>query len=301
MTGLHKVAPIHILEELMHTIRSNVIMYAAGLGGIIVGGLLVFFLYPQVSISHTKRHFLSQDAHPFSTSTVPVSYAQRDAQTPILVYHIVRPAYPSDTREIRQFAVTPELFDQQMAYLQNNGYHVMSFAPLEAYFAGGPALPPHAVIITFDDAWEDQYIYAFPILEKYHYTATFFIPTNFPDHPGFISWNQLRTMSQAGMSIESHSESHPYLSLITSTSTLWNEIDGSKLILQKELGITPTEFAYPFGEFDPQIIALVQQAGYKLARGDYLSTHNSAAQRYALGVVNAPTTMTAFETLFPVQ
>ena len=73
------------------------------------------------------------------------------------------------------------------------------------------------------------------------------------------------------MTIGSHSESHPYLTRITDSNTLWNEINGSKQILQDHLGITVNEFAYPFGLYDPAIVGLVQKAGYLSARGDFKS------------------------------
>jgi hypothetical protein len=89
-------------------------------------------------------------------------------------------------------------------------------------------LPTRPVIISFDDGWEGQYINAVPILRRYHYPATFFIVTNYLGDHGFLSFDQLRAMTTIGMTIGSHSRSHPHLEQITSPTVLWDEIYRSK-------------------------------------------------------------------------
>ncbi|HUO56202.1 MAG TPA: polysaccharide deacetylase family protein [Candidatus Paceibacterota bacterium] len=265
-----------------------------------------FFLWPyetEPSLPSNEARLLQQEEADFATSTASTTPDHHQnvssVRVPILVYHIVRPSYPSDTAAVKEFAVTPEIFDEEMAYLRDNGYHVIPFSALENYFYKGTPLPSRPVILNFDDAWEDQYVYAFPILEKYHYTATFFVPTNFPGQRSFLAWDQLRTIAAAGMTIGSHSESHPYLTSITSTSTLWKEIYGSKQVLQNELGTTTDEFDYPFGMYNNAIMSMVEAAGYKAARADYLGLNQSRTNIYKLGALNAPTDMLTFAAYFP--
>ncbi len=217
---------------------------------------------------------------------------------PILVYHIVRPGYPSDSRAVRAIALTPETFNAEMKYLQTAGYHVVHFGHLEAYFKTGTPLPPKPIILSFDDGWGDQFTYAFPILKKYGYTATFFVFTNAIGRPGFLSWSDLRQLLAAGMTIGDHTRSHPYLTDISSSTVLWNEIDGSKKILEKQLGVPITEFAYPFGAYNSAIQTLVKKAGYASARGDYFSGEQTASRLYDLSAMNAPTTTALFEKKF---
>lgn len=222
---------------------------------------------------------------------------------PILVYHIVRPSHPSDSAAVRAIALTPETFDAEMNYLQSAGYHVVRFSDLEAYFANGASLPSKPIIISFDDGWKDQFKYAFPILEKYRYPATFFVFTNAIGNKGFLAWSDLREFISAGMTVGDHSRSHPYLARITSTSTLWDEINGSKLLLEEQLGVPINEFAYPFGSYNAVIVSLVQEAGYKSARTD--SYDNSGKQStdrlFELSAMNAPTTTARFEEIVPAK
>ncbi|OYV26086.1 MAG: hypothetical protein B7W98_03375, partial [Parcubacteria group bacterium 20-58-5] len=227
-----------------------------------------------------------------ATQTVPPATASTtEVALPILVYHIVRPSYPSDSAAVRALAQTPEVFDAQMQYLKDAGYHVVSFGALENYFRDGTPLPAKPVIISFDDGWGDQFNYAFPILEKYQYTATFFVFTNPIGKGGFMTWDDLRTLVKAGMTIGSHSRSHPYLTKITDPAVLWNEIDGSKKLLEQNLGITVNEFAYPFGQYNATTTALVRQAGYRSARGDFYTGKQFSNRLYMLSALNAPTTL----------
>jgi peptidoglycan/xylan/chitin deacetylase (PgdA/CDA1 family) len=237
-----------------------------------------------------------------STTPLPAAALEPSATTtsfvPIVVYHIVRPAYPDDTPGVRALAQTPEVFDAQMGYLAKSGYRVISFSDLEAHLTTGASLPAKPIIISFDDGWSDQFEYAFPILKKYGFTATFFVFTNPIGTRGFLTWAELKEIADAGMTIGSHTRSHPFLTKITDPAKLWREIDGSKQTIEQHLGVSVREFAYPFGQYDPAIIALVEKAGYASARGDLASRAQTAAERFTLGAMNAPTTLAGFTRAF---
>lgn len=250
----------------------------------IASGVLLFFVW---NITSLPDAFL-----PFSG----------EVDVPILAYHIVRPSYPSDDRSVRALAQTPEVFDAQMKYLAVAGYHVISFADLEKYFKNGTRLPPHPIILSFDDGWSNQFQYAFPILEKYHYTATFFVYTNPIGTKGFLTWDNLRELIAAGMTIGSHSRSHPYLTQIQDKAVLWDEIYGSKRTLERNLGTTVHEFAYPFGQYNATVMDLVQKAGYIAARGDYFYDGKQyVSMPFELDGLNVPTTMALFIKKFPLN
>ncbi|MHB8660406.1 MAG: polysaccharide deacetylase family protein [Minisyncoccota bacterium] len=237
-----------------------------------------------------------------ATSTpqpLPTVSSSGGLRLPILVYHIVRPIRPTDDAAVRALAVEPELFDAQMNYLKSAGYHVVRFSDLEGHFASSTPLPPKPIIISFDDGWSSQFTYAFPILEKYHYPTTFFVFTNGIGARGFLTWDNLRALEAGGMTIGDHTRSHPYLTSIMSTSTLWDEIAGSKQLLEQKLGVPINEFAYPFGQYNPTIVSLVRQAGYKSARGDFYSGNQSVGRLFTLSALNAPTTLALFERDFP--
>lgn len=245
-----------------------------------------------------------QNAMATSPTTEGVVTTTSGTKVPILVFHIIRPSYPTDSQAVKNLAQTPEIFDAEMKYLQDSGYHVIAFRTLVDYLRSGTTtLPVHPIVITFDDGWGDQFKYAFPILQKYHYTATFFIFTNPVGTRGFVTWDDLRALRDAGMDIGSHSRSHPFLTKITDPKILWNEINGSKLALERNLGITVTEFAYPFGRFDATSTEMVKKAGYTAARGDIVKKTGFSQQvdaLYDIGALNAPVTLAQFIRRFPV-
>ena len=238
------------------------------------------------------------DSELLATTT---DFAPSGATTlPILVYHVIRPSYVSDSAQVKDIALTPQTFDAELSHLQSAGYHVVSFHDLENYFASSTPFPTKPIILTFDDGWRDQFTYAFPILEKYHDTATFFVFTNAIGNKDFLTWADLQTLVAAGMTIGDHSRSHPYLTEITDPRKLWDEIAGSKALLEQNLQIPVTEFAYPFGMYNAQILSLVQKAGFKSARGDRFSgEEQSPSNLFTLSALNAPTTTAAFARDFP--
>lgn len=271
----------------------------------IVGGI-VFLTKNHFDAAESFENLFSNDEAFYaemattSVQTFPLTASSTlKVDLPILVYHIVRPAYPNDSRAVRAIALTPETFDAEMKYLAEAGYHIVSFSDLEDHFRNGRVLPQKPVILSFDDGWSDQFMYAFPILEKYHYQATFFVFTNSIGRRGFLTWNELRRMLVAGMTIGSHTRSHPYLTKIANSVALWDEIRGSKRTLEKRLGVTVNEFAYPFGQYNAAIAAMAAKAGYRSARGDYVSGEQAADRLYALSALNAPTTTILFEKKFP--
>lgn len=186
-------------------------------------------------------------------------------KVPILVYHSIRPIDPYPTKDERTFTVSPEMFERQMQYLNENNYITITFDDLFNYFQG-KKLPENPVIINFDDGWKNQYTYAFPILKKTNNIATFYIFTNSIDRKNYLSWEQIREMSGAGMEFGDHSHYHPYLWKIEDQNELDREIAKSKEIIEDHLGKTITTFAYPFGLYSSTTVEAVKEAGFTTAR-----------------------------------
>lgn len=201
-----------------------------------------------------------------NTAVTTPSGASRVAHVPILIYHSVRPFYPGITNLVKEFTVPPDVFDEQMAYLKNNGFTPITFDELSNYLNNGTPLPSRPVIITLDDGWENQYHYAFPILEKYHFKAVFYVYPNAIGVAHFMTYPELQEMSRAGMVIADHTQSHPQLPKVNDPVRLRQEISGSRDILEQKLNITIRDFAYPFGAYNATDVDYVRQAGYRTAR-----------------------------------
>lgn len=216
------------------------------------------------------------------TEEVPAPGALR---IPILVYHSVRPHALVETPIIKRYVVDPASFEKQLTYLKENGYTVISLNYLSDALAKKVTLPPKSAIITFDDGWENQYRYAFPLLEKYGFTATFFVFTNAIGHRYFMTWDELRFMDKYRMDIGGHTKSHLYLWQITDQNTLNDEIISSKKIIEEYLGRVIDTFAYPFGHYSDQVIETVKAAGYKIARSTYPGIYHDKENIYKLKAI----------------
>lgn len=204
-----------------------------------------------------------QDQDPTASAAPPEK--PESVFLPILVYHVVRPGPPPSTPMAALLTVTPDQFEEQMKYLKAGGYDSVSFAALHDYLDGRGDLPYQPVIISFDDGWENQYRFAYPILKKYGFSATFFVVTNYIDHENFLTTEQLREMIANGMRVGSHSRSHPRLDAL-GDDALWNEVRGSKEYLEERLGQPVDDFAYPYGGYNQRVVQFVAAAGYKTAR-----------------------------------
>jgi peptidoglycan/xylan/chitin deacetylase (PgdA/CDA1 family) len=188
------------------------------------------------------------------------------AQVPILLYHHIGVLSQDAGSDWYDTTVTPDAFEEQMAYLAYNGYHTVKIMDLVAAVEGRKSLPEKPVVITFDDAWIDCYVSAFPVLQRYGMIASFFIPADWIGNLGesTMSWEQIEEMNRAGMEIGSHSMSHPYLTQSEPDMLTW-ELENSKALLEEHVAGPVEVLAYPFGLYDDNVIAQTKAAGYRAA------------------------------------
>jgi peptidoglycan/xylan/chitin deacetylase (PgdA/CDA1 family) len=245
------------------------------ISGMISLGIAALLLTTSASRTSAQKLTPAPDLSPAAAAEAehrPLLIPPRSVEMPILVYHHVVPGSGSGSEVAHMLFVTPEVFDQQLKYLRDNGYQSVSFDDLADCLETGMPLPPRPVILSFDDGWENQFTYAFPLLQKYQFTATFYVVTNYLDHQNFMTVQQLKTMMAAGMTIGGHSRSHPALTGLD-TAHRWDEIAASKNWLQERLGVTIDTFAYPYGSYSSGVAALVKAAGYRTARTVDFGTH----------------------------
>lgn len=98
----------------------------------------------------------------------------------ILMFHRILPKEKIESYTQAGMYVTPSTFDMQMQYLCKN-FNIVSINDVFKFILKKNLQlysKPYC-IITFDDGWKDNYIYAFPILKKYKVPATIFLSTNY--------------------------------------------------------------------------------------------------------------------------
>lgn len=180
-------------------------------------------------------------------------------QVPILTYHSIAPAWFEPLNNVQ-----PEHFVQQMAYLRQQGYVVLSLSQFIDAQRSGRAHDRKSVVITFDDGYENNYAAAYPVLKKYGFPATIFVEVAHLGTPGYFTWEQAKDMDVHGIDIESHTMVGAYLPELSHEEAV-SEITESKRVLEKELGHPVRFFAYPVGGFSEDVKQIVRRAGYAAA------------------------------------
>ncbi len=188
---------------------------------------------------------------------------------PCLMYHEITPDRPAGTAEY--YAVAAARFAEQLRALEERGLLGVS---LEEQLQSPAA---NSVAITFDDGHESAYTQAFPELMRRRMRATFFITTSWVGQPGRVTWNQLREMSAAGMSLQSHTATHPFLSELT-RGMAEHELATSRLRLDQELGQQTTTISLPGGDFPPGGAAVCVAAGYRWVATSLWGPNRTQAQ-----------------------
>jgi len=188
---------------------------------------------------------------------------QRDGLR-ILMYHRVTDAHPGD-----RLCVRVDRFAQQMGYLHEQGYQAISVSQALRWLTTGTARPARAVVITFDDGYEDNFLHAAPVLERYGFPAAFFVPSGFiassangcsaDDRP--MSWEQLRELAARGHEIGAHSIHHHRLTRLDPGQMSW-EVRGSKETLAHHLQRPVESFCYPAGDYNDLVKRAVKASGY---------------------------------------
>jgi hypothetical protein len=85
---------------------------------------------------------------------------------PILIYHHIDFLPANASKEWRDLTVSPQTFKKQMEYLFEQNYQPITFREFIDFLERGEKIPERSLIITFDDGWKNQYIYAFPVLKN---------------------------------------------------------------------------------------------------------------------------------------
>ena len=183
----------------------------------------------------------------------------------VLQYHHVSDTTPAAT------SVTPERFREHMDYLAEWGFKVVPLEQLVDQLRQGKALPDKAVAITFDDAYDSVYHTAFPLLKKRGWPFTVFVNTAPLDanKNGFVTWAQLREMAKAGASIANHSTEHNHLQRLKPGESCkqWRkriraEVMDAEQRIQEETGQSHRILAYPYGEYDHRVTALLEELNF---------------------------------------
>jgi peptidoglycan/xylan/chitin deacetylase (PgdA/CDA1 family) len=208
---------------------------------------------------------------------------------PILCYHhLAEP--PADARFTTLY-VSPRLFERQLWALRRLGLRGVSMSEGLRQLERGSR---GCVILTFDDGYVETLTHAAPLLKEYGFTATCYVVSgrigahNDWDRGQYrretrrlMSFEQIHDWLDAGMEIGAHSCSHPRLPDLAAADAD-REIAECRADLRMRFGADVDHFCYPFGSFNPDIVALVKRAGYASAVSTQRGVARWPESRYCL-------------------
>lgn len=208
---------------------------------------------------------------------------ENTVRIPILMYH----AICESSSKAGKFVITKNAFEDDLKYLKAAGYNTISFSELIDFVENNVPLPENPIMLTFDDGYYNNYCYAYPLLKEYNAKATISIIGKYTDlyseiseeNPNYshITWEQAREMCDSGLvEIQNHSyNSHTTdngrngtkkkngESIAAYTEYIYSDIGKLQEEINKNLGYTPTVFAYPFGSVSEASYDILKQMGFK--------------------------------------
>lgn len=191
--------------------------------------------------------------------------------------------------------LTAGQFEYQLSLLKQGGFKVITMEQYRRFKLEQGPIPDNAVLLTFDDGYESFYTVAFPILQKYGYTAVNFVIVSDIDHPERnqapkLTWEQMREMKRSGMGFYNHTyDLHHYAAVDAggvmrpaASSLLYiadenrNEINEeyysrvtadlamAEQRLKEELDNEDSALAFPYGSFNERLLKASEQVGIPL-------------------------------------
>jgi peptidoglycan/xylan/chitin deacetylase (PgdA/CDA1 family) len=214
------------------------------------------------------------------------------SRLPILMYHGINDRL--GTRHAYfELNTSPVVFREQLQMLSVSGYDALDLKDLHNLTVSKNAAN-RQVAITFDDGFADFYDNALPILTEFGFTAIVYIITDCTkdqrlsrDGATFMSWPEIRELSQHGIRVGSHTISHSKLWQLSRRRAA-EEVRRSKEILEDKLGLPVTSFAYPyaFPENDKDYVTFIreclQECGYSNAMSTIIGTAGIQSDMYRL-------------------
>jgi peptidoglycan/xylan/chitin deacetylase (PgdA/CDA1 family) len=187
----------------------------------------------------------------------------RQAHVPILMYHYISDPPPGADAYRLDLSVSPAKFEEQLRYLRREGYESITLNDLALYLTVGQPLPPKPIILTFDDGYKDAYTHAFPLLQRYGFTGTFFLISGPIDahNSEYLTWADVEEMAAAGMKFEPHSYDHPDLRNRGYNYVVF-QVLAPKGAIEERTGETCRFFAYPSGRYDQLVIDVLRSANF---------------------------------------
>lgn len=182
--------------------------------------------------------------------------------------------YPSTNIQLDQF-------EGHLKYLEENNYQSLTLSDALKRLKEDQSTNGKYVVLTIDDAYKSFYEKALPLLEKYDMNATLFVNTETVGFPDFMDWDEIKETQTSGIEIGNHSHSHAYF-LNASAQDFRDDLAQSEALFKANLARSPSVYAYPYGEWNVDMVSFLKQAGYAGAAAQHSGVMHPKSNRFAL-------------------
>lgn len=219
----------------------------------------------------------------FLTKTIAQNTTQSSAsnsgQITCFVYHRFGDnRYPSTN-------ISVEDFRNHLTFLKINEYHVITLNKALELLIKGKPIPEKTVALTIDDGYKSFFENGMPLLREFGYKATLFINTKQFGTGDFLSIQEIRQIIKEGIEVENHSHAHSQFVNFAPeeiADTFRNDLLKSQDIFMKNFGYKPKLYAYPYGEYTPEMQEILREEGYVAAFAQKSGVISSLSDSYAL-------------------
>ncbi len=218
--------------------------------------------------------------HPLSRAmSIP---QENSVEIPILMYHGIL----KDKKLQGKYVIGPDLLESDLRYLKEHGYTTIVMQDLIDYTNGG-SLPEKPIMITFDDGYYNNYLYAFPLMKEYDCKMVFSPIGRYADQYtqepdtrasyAHASWDMINEMIQSGyIEVQNHSynmhantgqrngaKKKKGEDIETYKKVLTDDVMHAQQVIEEHTGWTPTTFVYPFGAISDVSLEILKEMGFQ--------------------------------------
>ncbi|MFA5523140.1 MAG: polysaccharide deacetylase family protein [Tissierellales bacterium] len=223
---------------------------------------------------------------------------EKAERIPVLLYHHIL-----KEEEIKEFGwenngsvISEESFKEQMDYLYENDYFTATLDELQGFLDGTIELPKKTVVITFDDGYLSNAVYAYPIMKEYGFKGAIFMRAGMSIHPQ-------KPFSPENTQVISLSEDHKYKDVFEygcHTYNLHNKDENNMPLLlalskdeviadlKKNKEIYNTNYiAFPYGRYNNKTLEYIKDLGYEMGftvKSGYVSKDSSKLELQRMAI-----------------
>lgn len=231
---------------------------------------------------------LSLCLHTAAATEQPPRAQPATAQLPVLMYHSLYEGGGD------MWVISPAEFEQDLRYLRDSGYQAVGVADLIDFVYKGEPLPEKPIMLTFDDGYYNNLTQALPLLESYDMKMVLSVIGSYTDHwsdadealsesYGHLDWDQLGKLLDSGrVELSNHTQDmHQSVdgrsgcvrkvgeSLESYQQLFRGDVGTLQANIQKNCGVLPVCFAYPFGNKCPDALDSLKEMGFLVTLSCY--------------------------------